>query len=343
MKSSMQALVSDLQNLSEEISLGPVLGAAIDNLDPDNKILKSQRSARSKRMAYVHGIISMYGLIEEHVDNLIMEVASTYEQIYATYSDLPENVRARHREYSLRVLLDGDRVPLRDPINEVVCLNVLAANYNNLPLQLNPAAFTYSTANYRHAHIFDLMLRLDLDITGALTSQSVQSALADSGLEFRDAEGLIIDLVSRRNDVAHSYQTVELLTVDVLSAYLDVISAYMKQLFSIASEHLLRILSQNKLTSIGKVVNSWRERAAVGVDMTAGQIMAPCKVLFVKGQRTFVRNALSLRSNEITIGGKLESDGDVIQLGIGLDSALPSAVEGSEVFILPDRWIHLAI
>jgi hypothetical protein len=342
-KSSMQALVSDLQNLSEEISLGPVLGAAIDKLDPDNQILKSQRSARSRRMAYVHAIISMYGLMEEHVDNLIMEVASTYQQIYTKYSDLPESVRGRHREYSLRVLLDGDRVPLRDPINEVVCLNVLAANYNNLPLQLNPAAFTYSTANYRHAHISELMLRLDIDIAGALTSQPFRSALVDSGLEFRDAEGLIIDLVSRRNEIAHSYQTVELLEVNVLSAYLDVIAAYMKQLFSIASDHLLRVLSQNRLISIGKAVKSWGERAAVGVDMIAGQILAPCRVLFIKEQRTFVRSAQSLQSNGINIEGKLESDGNVIQLGIGLDSQLPSAVEGAEVFVLPDRWIHLGI
>ena len=292
-------------------------------------------------MAYVHGIVSIYGLLEERVDNLIIEIASEYQQIYSSYNDLPDNVRNSHREYSLRVLLEGSRVRVRDPINENVNLSILAANYNNLPLQLNSAAFTYTTANYRHSHIAELMRRLDIDIKELPSMQSVSDALINSGLEFRDAAALILDLVDRRNEVVHSYQTNELLEITVLTAYLDVIQAYLMELYLIASNHLLQILSENKLSSIGVAAKRWSH--SVGVEMKSGRIQAPCSIILIKDRRVIVRLAHSLQSDGIPIPGKMETSGELIELGIGIDSPVPESVIGAKVFVLPDRWIHLAV
>ena len=97
-----------------------------------------------------------------------MEVAEAYSRLYRHYSDLPESVRKSHREFSLRVLLDGERARLREPIDEVASLNVLASSYGDSPLRLNVSAFTYATANYRHSCIAELMRRLDIDIDHVL-------------------------------------------------------------------------------------------------------------------------------------------------------------------------------
>jgi RiboL-PSP-HEPN len=318
-----------------------MLGSAIDVMGAGNAALKAQQSTRSRRMAYVHGTVSIYGLLEETVGNLIMEVASEYPQIYSNYSSLPDAVRHSHREYSLRTLLEGDRVRLRDPINENVNLSILAANYNNLPLQLNSAAFTYTTANYRHAHIADLMRRLDIDIQGLPATDPVQEALTNSGLEFRDAEALILDLVDRRNQIVHSYQTAELLEFSVLAAYLDVIQAYLTQLFHMTSDHLLWVVSEKKLTSIGVAAKRWTH--SVGVEMTNGQIQAPCTIMLIKERRVLLRGTQSIQSKGTPIHGKVETSGEPIELGISIDSPLPASVIGAKVFVLPDRWLHLAV
>jgi HEPN superfamily RiboL-PSP-like protein len=341
LKGAVQALDSDLQKLREEINLGPILGSAINAAHSGNKILRMQLSTRSRRLAYVHGMISIYGLIEEHVDNLIMEVASTYQQLYTYYDDLPEFVRSSHHEYSLRILLDGDKIRLREPISETVNLNILTGNYNNAPLRLNTSAFTYSTANYRHPHIIQLMRRLDLDISTLIAAPAVKSALADSGLEFRDAEALLHDLVERRNEIAHSYQALELLEIGVLVAYLDVVACYLKELFSVASNHLLHILAAQHLKPIGTLVKCWTDW--VGVDMTSGSVKAPCSAMFIKDERVFVRTVASLQSEGASIVGILEPSEDVVKLGMSVDEPLPPTAEGAQVFVLPDRWLYLSI
>ena len=345
MKGSFQALNSDIDNLRAELELGPMLGSAIETAYADNNVLRAQLVTRSRRMAYVHGVISIYGLIEEHIDNLIMEAASTYSQLYTGYDKLPENVRANHREYSLRVLLDGDKARLREPINEITNLNVLTANYNNyssgLPLQLNFAAFTYSTANYRHPYISHLMRRLNFEVDDVPSEPLVQQALGNSGLEFRNVEALLDDLVTRRNEIAHSYQTLDLLETDLLLSYLDVVAAYIRQVFLMASKHLLRVLASQDLPSLGEVVKVWTNR--VGVDMTGGRIQTPCHILLIKDQRVFVRSVESLQSEDVPIVGALEYMDDVIKLGISIDAPLQQSIEGARVFVLPARWLHLEI
>ena len=341
MKSSLQALDSDLQNLRDEINLGPVLGSAINSTYMENKILRAQLFGRSRRMTYVHGIVSIYGLIEEHIDSLMMEIASAYAKLYPSYGDLPECVRLSHRECSLRVLLDGDKAKLRESISEAVNLNILTANYNNAPLQLNPAAFTYANANYRPTYVAQLMRRLDINIDSLVDSLPVKQALSDSGLEFRNAEVLLDDLVRRRNKITHSYQASELLEVAILVAYLDVVSAYLKELFAVASTHLLGVLAAQRLKSIGSLVKRWTE--CVGVEMTAGRIQSPCNLMFIKESRVFVRTISSLQSGGIPIAGVLENPGEMIELGLAIDEPLPNSIEGAKVFVLPDNWLYLKI
>lgn len=341
MRSSVQSLNSDIQKLRNEIDLGPILDSAINAASAGNSLLRSQQTARSRRIAYVHGIVSIYGLIEEHIDALIMEVASAYLRLYSHFNDLPDSVRLSHREYSLRVLLDSGRVRLREPVNEVMALNILAANYNNAPLQLTPAAFTYATANYRHPYIVDLMRRLDIDASELINAPTVQQALVDSGLVFRDIEALLHDLVERRNEIVHSYQALELLDVGVLTAYLDVVAEYLRSLFSIVSDHLLQVLATRHLKSIGNLVKCWT--ATVGVDMTSGRSRSPSSILIIKGKKVLVRTASSLQSNGNSIAGELEYAGLTVELGIAVNERVPATVEGGEVFVLPDEWLYLSI
>jgi hypothetical protein len=341
MKNVRNGLRADIEQLKRELGLGPILERALSMDNSEDFLRASTLIARSKRMCYVNGIVSMYGLIEEGVDNLIMEVATTSQQIFKRYGDLPERIQDSHREMSLRAILDEGRVPLRERLDHSASLHILANNYTDAPVQLNKAVFTYSTANYRHAHITELLRRLDVDVSSCATTEKVAEELSNSGLQFRDAETLIRDLVERRNQVAHSYRTTELLDVKVLLAYLKVVSPYLEALFEAASKHLLRQLAHQELIRLGTVGRAWTR--TLGLDMTAGYLEPPCHILLIKEKTVHVARVLTLQSNGKDVDGGVEYPGSPTALGLGISDALPRGLKNAEVYGLPDKWAHLSV
>lgn len=339
MRDLVQALEGDVNLLRQELELGPALEQALAGTGGISKVLLNQRTARSKRMAYVHGIVSIYGLLEQHVDLIVMEVAKSFEEICTHYSHLPDRLRSAHREFTLRAALDKDRVRLRETFNESTALSVLAAGVNDSPVRLNKSVFTYSTANYRHPHIVDLLRRVDVEVEDCSKVAQVSSAIQAQGLSFRDAEPLLFDLAQRRNEVAHSYQTSDLLDSSVLIGYLTVVAEYLKAAISEASQRLLQELAARHLTNIGKVVHAYT--SSYGVDMIAGHIQCPCSILLVKGGRAGVLVAQSLQSEGGDLAGRVEYAAETIQLGIGFAGPVPSTWNNAEVFVLPDKWLHL--
>ncbi|WP_435586071.1 HEPN domain-containing protein [Micromonospora aurantiaca (nom. illeg.)] len=339
MRELVQAVEGDVNSLRQELALGPALEQSIAQVNADSRILQQQQVSRSKRMAYVHGIVSIYGLLEQHVGAALMETASAYESICTRYSQVPERLLSAHREFTLRAMLDSDRVRLSEPINESSALAILASSLNEQPVRLNRSVFTYSTANYRHAHVADLFRRLDVEVQNCPSSPEVLAVIREEGLEFRDGESLLSDLAERRNEIAHSYRVTNLLDATVMTAYLAVVEKYLNALLHAASQRLLHELSRHHLVKIGTVVDTWT--SAYGVDMTAGHIQSPCHVLLLKEGRADALNVLSLQSGGETITGRVEYTSETIQLGLGFSAPVPANWKNADVFVLPERWLHL--
>ncbi|MGW4687539.1 HEPN domain-containing protein [Streptomyces sp. NPDC004244] len=341
MKQILAALKADCRDLRSELDLGTELLTALDSAYSEDRQKLGVLVSRSRRQSYVNGIISIYGLLEENVDKLVIEVASLYGGIYARYADLPERTREAYRELSLRCLLEKDRVRLRQPINESAAIHSLVSNSSDIPPQLVPSVFTYATSNYRFSYVLEILMRVGVDAKRRVEAGRTLQALKDSGLNFRSVDSLISDLVTRRNEVAHSYQTVDILDVSTLKAYLDVIQVYLEELQLAASETILRVLARNQLESIGKVTHVWK--AAIGVDMSAGSIEAPCSVLLVRESAIDVVSIASLQSGGSPLSGRIRYASEVLQVGMGFLGDKPNVTEGAEVFVLPDKWTYLSL
>lgn len=339
MRELVQAVAADVDGLRQELALGPVLEQSIAQTSASNALIRQQQVARSKRMSYVHGIVSIYGLLEQHIGALLMETASAYESICTEYSKLPQRVLSAHREFTLRAILDSERVRLSDPINEGSALAVLASSLNDQPVRLNRSVFTYSTANYRHAHVSDLFRRLDVEVQECKVMPEVMASIRDQGLDFRDAEALLLDLVQRRNEIAHSYRVSDLLDASVMTAYLNVVEKYLLALLHSASQRLLFELSRHHLTRVGIVVDTWTK--AYGIDMTSGNIQSPCYILLLKEGRLGALYVSTLQSQGNEISGRIEYGSETIQLGVGFSSEVSGSWKNSEVFVLPEKWLHL--
>ncbi|MEV7952771.1 HEPN domain-containing protein [Streptomyces sp. NPDC088141] len=341
MKQVLAALKADCRDLHSELDLGTELLTALDTAYSGDRQKLGVLASRSRRQSYVNGIISIYGLLEENVDKLVIEVASLYGSIYAKYADLPERTRDAYRELSLRCLLEKDRVRLRQPINESAAIHSLVSNSSDVPPQLEPSVFTYATSNYRFSYVLDLLLRVGVDARRRIEAGRTLKALTDSGLNFRSVDSLISDLVTRRNEVAHSYQTVDMLDVSTLKAYLEVIRVYLEELQLAASETILRVLADKRLELIGKVSHVWKQ--AIGVEMSAGSIEAPCSVLLVRESAVAVLSVSSLQSGDTPLVGRVRYASEVLEVGMGFSGEKPNGTEGAEVFVLPDRWTYLSL
>jgi hypothetical protein len=341
MRQRFSVLRADCADLRAELDLGPALLDALAKAHASDRGKLAALTSRSKRQSYVNGVISLYGLLEESVDQLVIEVSSAYSGIYQKYLDLPEKIREAHRELSLKSLLDAGRVRLREPLDEQAAILALASNANNMPPQLISSVFTYATANYRLPFILELLLRIDVDAKAKVESGAAQSALVASGLIFRNVESLLSDLATRRNDAAHSFKTIDLLDVSTLKAYLDVVQALIEELHNIARERVLRCLTEQQLAPIGKVVNVWT--SALGVDMDSGSIEAPCRVILVRNASVTVVDVVTLQSNGSPISGRVQCVSEIIPLGMGFSGLKPSGAAGATVFVLPDKWTYLTL
>lgn len=344
MREVASAFQAHCANLRTELDLGPVLRSALSAAHAGDKHKLSTLMARSKRQSYVSGIISLYGLLEESVDRVMVEVADAYAGIFDSYSALPERTQAIYKELCLRSLLDKDRVRLREPIDEGAALHSLASTESNIPPRLVSPVFTYATSNYRFLYIVELLLRVDVDLKAGLNSSHIEKIMSDTGLHFRSVETFLEDLVSRRNEVAHSYTHNEsdMLDLDLLRAYLDVVEAFIEEIHRVACERVLRSLLSTKLASIGKVAHVWT--SAIGVDMVAGEIQAPCKVILVRESTMRVIDVDSLQSGGSPLQGRIQATSDTIELGVAyLGDKVVAGYKGADTYVLPERWSYLSV
>src|SRR5689334_22224753 len=102
MREVAAAFQAHCENLRAELDLGSVLRAALSAAHAQDKHKLRTLMARSKRQSYVSGIVSLYGLLEESVDRVIVEAADAYAGIFPLYSDLPKRTQTIYKELCLR-------------------------------------------------------------------------------------------------------------------------------------------------------------------------------------------------------------------------------------------------
>lgn len=326
----------DCSKLREEIALGPLMLKALNEAYMSEPPRRDSLIARARRQSYVNGIVSIYGLLEESVDQLVLGIAAAYDDIFTRIVDMPTRTQDAHRELSLRALLDTSARG-RAVLVDADAFHSLHAQATGVKGPLNAAALTYSTANYRHPLVREMLLRLDIEVGDKLPH--ARSALESSGLNFASIDSAIADLVERRNEVAHSYHTPQLLDVSTLTAYLDFVSAYIEELYALSFSRVIQLVAAEHLAPLGQVKQVWT--GAVGIDMVSGELRTPCRVLLAKDSYCSTVDALSLQINSIDIGTIVEYQGTTLQLGVGLAGQPDSRTLNCTAFVLPDKWAYL--
>jgi len=333
MKQITDLIASATNRVHSDLDLYDVLSAALEAQYADDRESLSELDQRARRSTYVNVIIACYGVIEQTIDEILISTAAVLSSIYPSRSALPERVQKDHRELLLRCLIDGDRARTRVPVEENSAFAALGASPEAEP-GLIGAVFTLSTANYRWDYVAQLLSRLSINVLQRISNIPDEEA---GRTGFNSFESFLIDLVQRRNDVAHSYGDKDTLAPGLLRSYVDTAGAYLRSVNAAVTEELLDRVLDVRLTSLGTVVKRWEGR--VGVHMERGRLSVGDQLLLVKHGAATVHTVRSLQSQDQG-ADHFEVRNGAVDVSAGVDVA-PTNCEGAASYVVDAEWADL--
>jgi hypothetical protein len=222
----------------------------------ERKLLVELSQARTDRKRYMYAvtIVSLYGLMERLVDNLVERFVSRVSELVPSYGAMPEAIKKHHVALSLdlvRAIID-DRFK-RDATQEQVIANLHSCISGAANFQVNGAAFVLHRGNISLSKITGYLKTVGIEATArkAVSTEAFHTYLAEAEPE-RSLENIsdqeiaklldpIDDLVERRNEVSHGVINVDdIESIDLLQKRCGFILAYGRSLFEVLEIELLR-------------------------------------------------------------------------------------------------------
>ncbi len=333
MKQITDLITATTRRIHSDLDLYDVLSAALEAQYADDQASLRELDQRARRSTYVTVVIACYGAIEQTVDEILISTAALLSSVYPSRSALPDKVQKDHRELLLRCLIDGDRARTRVPVDETAALAALGASPEAEP-GLIGAVFTLSTANYRWDYVAQLLGRLSMNVLQRITNIATDEA---GRTGFNSFESFLIDLVQRRNDVAHSYGDNDTLAPELLRSYVDTVNAYLRSVDAAVTEELLARVIDMRLTSLGTVVKRWEGR--VGVHMERGELRVGDRLVLVKSGAVSVHTVRSLQSHDLG-ADHFEVGAEPLDVAAAVDLP-PTNCEGAASYVVDEGWADL--
>lgn len=212
-------------------------------------------SGLRKTFDYASIVISLYGLIEDYVETLVEDCAREIEQLASAYVSLPETVRRRHEELSLKLAEHVTHKSYDGPLTfEGIVESLHECLAGAAPFRLNREAFSLHTVNVREDLIRTLFANLGLTGVAQIfsTHHEVTTLLYDFDKRpAKDAFFYIDDLADRRNVIAHGERPQDVLSTSALPEYFRAVRVFGQVLFEGVFLELLRTASAPAQASLG--------------------------------------------------------------------------------------------
>ncbi len=226
-----------------------------------------------RKFEYNSIIVSLYGLLENFIEDLTEEYALRLAQITPNYDDLPTALKEAHisltAEHIKRTAKDGQ---FRNTNSRQLVANLNSClDLNQVDYHINSPVFRYHTANFRHNNIFDFLscagipyshsaLRNNVKFKNYI--QNINQGREYSSIPEDSLFHILDDLAERRNHVAHGVES-DLLSRNILrDDYLEYVDMFCKTLFDVTLQESLHHEIKNLGIDLGKPLHIYRENIA---------------------------------------------------------------------------------
>lgn len=215
-------------------------------------------ATNTKQYIYTVSIVSLYGLLERMVDNLVIGFVVRLGKFSKLFDGLPEVIRKNHLPYSLALadalLKDSFRT---ETTHEKVIANLHSCLSGSTAYKLNGSAFALHRGNINLNRISEMLAGVGVEnhlkrvvltpaflhfLSGMEPDRNIRE-LNDS--ELKSLFDPIDDLVDRRNGVSHGIVLVDdIESVGLLKERCTFVSAYGDGLFELLLHDILRYTAE---------------------------------------------------------------------------------------------------
>ena len=328
----------DMFSLVEEVSaleLGASPTAPVELLA--QRLKPFAEPARLHRAEYSLAVAFGYAAFERFIRDLLESVAHLLSDPIASYGDLPEEFRKHHLALSLRVAgvaVERDAIPPLDLLATLVqCLQ------GAVPFSINGEVFSEHSANFRSETIRSAFRRLGIQVPEEVQSQRLHELIESefAGL-YAKPSSVVDDLADRRNVVAHGDE-IDLLGRETLRALLRFLEEYSHALCATICGEVLKQLSPNVATSIGRVEHTWQagdQMRSVGKLRPQGGALGVGDMVVLTGRPWRTAVVTSIEYQHVAVGSCGPSEES-----FGVDFAVP-VHKGEEVLVFPGAVVEAA-
>lgn len=217
-----------------------------------------------RRFDYNCIIISLYGLLEQYVEALVVAYGDTLNEIVPRYEDLPVAIKERHIGLTLTLIQQAGQSRYRGVIDAAALVANLHSCLNNqTEYKLNTAAFCSHEANFRAASIDGLFTRVGVQgVIKRLHQFSPFTEYLEQRFPDRELAKLaepemvfwLEDLAERRNEVAHGAVS-QLLSNEMLLEYVEYVEALCGGLYAVLYGEVSGFWCRYKAVELGSPIN----------------------------------------------------------------------------------------
>jgi len=287
----------------------------ISHLQPDNKIF-----------GYSSVIITMYGLLENYIENLIKEYLEYLSSCIPKYNDLPIAIKNNHYELSASLINNLLLPKYKDKITKEFIITNLYSCGNCKGLKhykINIDAFAQHSYNFKEQSINEFFKSVGLSNITSLIKSNVffREYIEAEDIEVENAFNILNDLAERRNRISHGTEENNILDLDELSRYANYIGYFANSLNSVLIEQALPFIIQDgdNVVQIGYPIAIFTDKI-IGVNINNIKLSKGDTILFEKPEGRFGYGIIrSLQINRIDYD-EIDPKGEDHQVGVEFDS-----------------------
>ena len=292
---SFEEFENDILSVREYIKHISLVGKIVkENKASSNESMKefcshiSSFRTNKKIFEYKSIIVSLYGILEKHINIWIQDHINTIPFLISKYDDLPEIIKNNNFQYSIRLITlitekknaKFDGIKKEDVLMKLNnCLNQ-KDNY-----VLNEEAFYPLSGNLKHSKVVDAFRAIDIDLNQTFKNNEqfvdFYKQIYNGSIDNKkgsDVFRIIDDIVELRNEVAHGSRIDNIFNFDEFEHYIVFLEKYCRTIFESIIEKEIEYESKFLYKKIENVINVFQQGSVLCFEiedaiMTKGDIV----------------------------------------------------------------------
>ena len=281
-----------------------------------------------RRYDYNSIIISLYGQLEQYLENIAASYIAELNAFVDSFENLPDKIKKNHLVQSIALINKVQSKGYSGNIQPSSIIANLNSCQSRLTYKLNARAYSLHTANFRSSVIDDLFSNIGVTrMTQKILREPIfynQFQKLDNfepeNLSYDIAFEKLNDLSNRRNSIAHGVQG-DILSLNICQDYVSAIYYLGVSIFKILYRKLLKLYINIQSIDCGAPSAVYKQGRVIVLNVVNTTFTKQSKIVGINENSTVVCDILGIQLDGNSVQELLESDQE-IEVGILLDKKL---------------------